>query len=41
MGDKQNALLEYILTLTPEQVEKALQHLPELKAAITEEAPAA
>lgn len=41
MGDKQKELLEYILSLTPEQVEKALRHLPELRAAIVEEEKAA
>ena len=41
MGEHQKELLEYIMTLTPEQADKVLQHLPELRAAIADEEKAA
>lgn len=34
---KQEELLKFILNLTPDQVEKILKHLPELKALCEDE----
>ena len=34
---KENALLNYIGTLTPEQIEKLCNHLPQLKELVSEE----
>ena len=34
---KENALLNYIETLTPEQIEKLCYHLPQLKTLVSEE----
>lgn len=36
MEEKRNELLEYILSLTPEKVEKIVQRLPEITAALAE-----
>lgn len=35
---KQNKLVEYILTLTPEQIEKLYDNLPKIKAALKDNA---
>lgn len=37
MTEKQTELLNYVLSLTPDQVEKILKRLPELKALLESE----
>jgi hypothetical protein len=37
MGEKQKELMWYILSLTPEQIEKAIKYLPVLRAIIAEQ----
>ena len=37
MKEKQTELLNYLLSLTPEQVEKILKRLPEIEALLIEE----
>lgn len=36
---KKQELMDYVMRLTPEQVEKLLKHLPELEKVVKEEAP--
>ena len=35
---KKQELIDYVMSLTPEQVEKVLKHLPELEKVVREEA---
>lgn len=36
---KKQELIDYVMSLTPEQVEKVLKRLPELEKVVREEAP--